>query len=332
MKLAGSQRAKLQIGFRARFLLLAASLFISAAIGEIGLRIFFHETFGTEKDEKNLMYQYDSQLGWFPVPNSQNTFTGSRTITIRHNSRGLRDVEPMKTGKPGILFLGDSFVWGVDVEASERFTDKLQARHPEWSIYNFGASGYGTDQEYLLLGKHFDEYKPRVVFLIFCSSNDDSDNCWNVRGGYYKPYCTLSGTTLKLEGIPVPHSCKWFFAKHRTLCKSYLMRLFVTACYRVAAPAPVKHENPTGGIIRDLQKYLELRGATFLIGLQHEHPHLEEFLRYFKIPYVDLTTSLVYDSFGAHWTPEGHTFVCNKIEKFLSEGKYMDQATPTMSH
>jgi len=40
MKLAGSQRAKLQIGLRARFLLLAASLFISAAIGEIGLRIF----------------------------------------------------------------------------------------------------------------------------------------------------------------------------------------------------------------------------------------------------------------------------------------------------
>jgi len=64
----------------------------------------------------------------------------------------------------------------------------------------------------------------------------------------------------------------------------------VTACYRVAAPAPVKHENSTGAIIRDLQKYLELRGATFLIGLQHEHPHLEEFLRYFKIPYLDLTT------------------------------------------
>ena len=96
MKLAQPWSAR-STGLRARFLLLAASLFLSAALGEIGLRIFFHETFGTERDEKNLMYRYDPQLGWFPVPNSESTFTGSRAINVKHNSRGFRDVEPVKT-------------------------------------------------------------------------------------------------------------------------------------------------------------------------------------------------------------------------------------------
>src|SRR5215813_711944 len=176
MKLIQSSTEDTPPSLRRRWLLLAASLFISAVIGEMGLRIFFHDAFSTGKDEKNLMYQYDQQLGWFPVPNSQKTFTGSRTITVKHNSRGFRTIEHTKTGKPGILFLGDSFVWGIDVEASERFTDRLQARHPEWSIYNFGVSGYGTDQEYLVLQRFYDEYNPAVVFLMFCTDNDDSDN------------------------------------------------------------------------------------------------------------------------------------------------------------
>ena len=75
-----------------------------------------------------------------------------------------------------------------------------------------------------------------------------------------------------------------------------------------------------------MQKYAHAKAATLVIGLQHSHPNLEEFLRYFKIPYIDLTTSLVYPSFGAHWTPEGHTFVSDKIEEFLVKGKYLEEA------
>ena len=102
--------------------------------------------------------------------------------------------------RPGILFLGDSYLWGYDVEAAERFTDKLQVRHPEWSIYNLGVSGYGTDQEYLLLNRYFDEYKPQVVFLLFCEETDHEDNRSNMRyGGYYKPYCTITGNRLELK-------------------------------------------------------------------------------------------------------------------------------------
>src|SRR5689334_13030126 len=96
-------------------------------------------------DEKSLMYRYDEQLGWFPVPARTNKFTASRTITVGNNRKGFRGPELTLDEKPRIMFIGDSFTWGYDVEASERFTEKLQARHQELSIHNLGVSGYGTD-------------------------------------------------------------------------------------------------------------------------------------------------------------------------------------------
>jgi len=313
-------------GIRARICLLSLSLLLAAVLGETVLRVCFHERLAWEQDERNLTYRYDQELGWFPIPNSSNRFTGSRTVSIQHNRLGFRGAEPARNGKPGILFLGDSFVWGFDAEASERFTEKLQTRHPEWNIYNLGVSGYGTDQEYLLLQKYFEQYQPQVVFLMFCTDNDDSDNCWNVRGGYYKPYVTLDGTRLRLNGIPVPRAERVFCGEHPRLCRWYLVRVVTRAWFRLTAPAPLKSPNPTGPILRDMQKYAQGKGAAFVVGVERSQPYLEEFLRYFKIPYVDVTTSLRYPSHGGHWTPEGHTFVCDKIDEFLVQGKYAETA------
>ena len=39
-----------------------------------------------------------------------------------------------------------------------------------------GVSGYGTDQEYLLLKKLWPQVKPAVVVLIFGTDNDRLDN------------------------------------------------------------------------------------------------------------------------------------------------------------
>ena len=76
------------------------------------------------------VYNYDAELGWFPYANSELTFTGIRTIKLRHNSLGLRDIEPETNGKPTIAFIGDSFVWGYDAEENERFTNLLRAKLP----------------------------------------------------------------------------------------------------------------------------------------------------------------------------------------------------------
>lgn len=304
---------------------LVGSVAVACGLAEAGLRLFFKSRFPpVTEDERSLMYCYDRQLGWFPAPNRGALLFASRAFTVTNNSEGFRAPEPVPSDKPGIIFLGDSFVWGYDVNAEERFTDKLQAKHPEWSVYNFGVSGYGTDQEYLLLNRYFDQYKPRVVFLLFCEETDHEDNRSNMRyGGYYKPYCTITGNRLELKGIPVPRGERVFFAEHPRWGASYLVRLLARGWFDVAAPAELHNPEPTGAIIRDLQRYVLSKRAIFVMGLTRSNPDLETFLRFFKIPYVDLSNDEHYPGFGQHWTPQGHTLVCQKIEQFLLDGKYL---------
>jgi hypothetical protein len=305
----------------AKLALLFCSLLISLLVAEAFLRIFYREDLGGQTDVRNLGYRYDRELGWFPVANQRQSFKASRTITAAHNSDGFRGPELARNNNPRLVFLGDSLVWGYDAEASERFTEKLQARHPEWAVYNLGVAGYGTDQEYLLLQKYFDKYSPQAVFLVICGDNDNDDNASNFRYGYYKPFFTFEGGTLKLHGVPVPRSDRVFFSEHRLLCRPYLVRMLVAAYFRWASPPRTKNPDPpTGVLLLELRKYVVSKGAWFGVGLQHSHAQLEKFLADFKIPYVDLETTNPahrYEAFGSHWTPQGHEFVAERIDEFL---------------
>lgn len=310
-----------------RIFAIGLALLFAAGLSELGLRIFMSKQLAIPLDERNLLFHHDPGLGWFPVPNSRIRFKGSRVVLVSNNSQGFRAAEHFISSRPGIAFLGDSFVWGYDVEASERFTEKLQERHPEWNVFNFGVNGYGTDQEYLLLQSLFDTYKPRIVFLIFCTETDDDDNSSNVRyGGYYKPYCTVVTNRLTLNGIPAPRCERAWLAEHETAAKSYLVRVGVRGWFKLAGPRELHNPNPTGPIIRDMQKFVAEKGASLLVGLTKESPRLEEFLIFFKIPFVKLDTNLRYPELGSHWTPEGHAFVCEKVEQFLVEGKFLEAA------
>jgi hypothetical protein len=312
-----------------RLLLLMLSIVIAVALAEVGLMLFFRSHFVSFEDERTLLYRYDRTLGWFPIANSKDQFLASRVITVQNNSEGFRAPERVPNDKPGLVFLGDSFVWGYDVNAPERFTDKLQERHPEWNVYNFGVSGYGTDQEYLLLQQRFDAYRPRVVFLLYCTETDEDDNSSNlIHGDYYKPYYTMTQGRLELHGVPVPRSQRAFLAEHPILARSYVAQLLVRSYFAITAPKPVHNPDPTGSIIRDLQKFVADRGAVLVVGITSSNPALEEFLRLLKIPFLDLSTSLRYPGFGSHWTPEGNTFVCEKIDAFLMAGKLMERDSP----
>ncbi len=165
---------------------------------EIILRIVDLRELREGVSERSLSYQYDAELGWMPIPGSSSTATNARTIHARHNSLGLRDEEFILDAKPTIMFLGDSFVWGLDAEAGERFTELLKPRIPGYKILAAGVSGYGTDQEYLLLQRLWPKVKPAVVVLIFCTDNDRDDNSTNIRyEGYQKPYFTTAALTAR---------------------------------------------------------------------------------------------------------------------------------------
>lgn len=307
-----------------RLLLLGGSVVLCLGLAEISLRYFAGGQLHLDRDERILMYRYDPTLGWFPVPNSHERSGAAQEVTVTHNAEGFRDWEHTPSAKPAIAFLGDSFVWGYDVEASERFTDKLQAKHTDWDVFNFGVSGYGTDQELLLLERIFDQYKPHVVFLVFSTETDGLDNATNVRyGGYYKPYFTVGTNHLQLNGVPVPRGERVFWSEHPAFAASYMARLAVRAYYKAMSPPILTNRDPTGALIREMQTFVLSKGAELFIGLTRRNANFEEYLRRLKIPFVDLSTSLRFPEFGQHWTPAGHTFVAERIDQFLRGGSYL---------
>ncbi len=118
---------------------------------ELFLRVADFRELREGVSERSLSYRYDAELGWAPAPGSSSIVANARTIHAQHNSLGLRDIEFSLDARPTIMFLGDLFVWGLDAEADERFTELLRARISSHKIVAAGVSGYGTDQEYLLL-------------------------------------------------------------------------------------------------------------------------------------------------------------------------------------
>jgi len=139
------------------------TILISLAAIEIALRVVDLRVLREAAGERSLSYHYDAELGWAPTPNSSAPVTTARTIQAKHNSLGFRDIEFAPGARPTMLFMGDSFVWGVDAEADERFTDLLRGRIPDLAIVNAGVSGFGTDQEYLLLQRIWPKIEPKVV-------------------------------------------------------------------------------------------------------------------------------------------------------------------------
>jgi hypothetical protein len=246
--------------------------------------------------------------------------TTARTIYAQHNSLGLRDIELTRDERPRILFLGDSLVWSLDAEANERFTDLLRARLPEDQIVNVGVSGYGTDQEYLLLKRLWPEVEPAVVVLIFCTLNDRLDNSTNIRyEGYLKPYfATAPDGTLALHGQPVPKSRAQYIKEDWLVQHLWLARLAVASYVGIRHPLRFVPD-PTERLVGKIRDFVTGNGAKFLVGLQLGDLALIRYLRANEIRFVSFDGAAAYpDWSGSHWTPEGHRLVAERLLGLLS--------------
>ena len=69
-------------------------------------------------------------------------------------------------GKYRIILFGDSFTAGDAVSNQQRYGDMLEQRFPALQVLNFGLSGTGTDQQYLV----FQEYAKDIDYdlLMIC--------------------------------------------------------------------------------------------------------------------------------------------------------------------
>lgn len=309
-------------------MLSALSVLVTLVALEVVLRIADFRELRETLTEHSLAYDYDAELGWMPVPGSSATITTFRTTHYKHNNLGLRDEDFSLDAKPTILFLGDSFVWGLDSEADERFTELLKPKIPDHKILAAGVSGYGTDQEYLLLKRLWPKVKPAVVVLIFCSMNDRLDNVTNKRYfDYYKPYfATPPDGSVTLVGQPVPKSQLLYYRDHWLVHNLWLARLAADISIRVMHP-PVTVPDPTEKLVGKIREFVEANGSKFFVGIQYHDRALARYLEAKGIPFAQLEGADYYTQggWGPHWTPEGHKFVAKRILDMLSASHIVQQ-------
>lgn len=130
-----------------RFVLIGVFLMATA---EMAIRTFKPQITGPVE------FSYDSNLGAIPVPNAHGrvTYPYVYDYTYSNNSLGLRGSKEYAEKKDSvfrILFLGDSFTYGIGVNDDETFPylfeKNLIHQGIAAEIVNAGNPGKGTDYE-----------------------------------------------------------------------------------------------------------------------------------------------------------------------------------------
>lgn len=166
------------------------------------------------------MMVLDEQLGWRHARNVSKVFTnedGTKALVVQNGNghRGSEYGDNKSEGKMRIMFLGDSFTEGSQVNEEELFTTILERANPNWEVINVGVGGYGTVQEYLYLMNEGLRFNSDLVVLMVYE-NDFSDNCLSYSPSMGpRPYAEWRSGGVHIEkrldwksfrqfGLPIP--------------------------------------------------------------------------------------------------------------------------------
>jgi lysophospholipase L1-like esterase len=274
-------------------------------------------------DERNLVYKYDNKLGWIGKPNINTYYKG---VSVVNNSLGFRDIEHnyKEKNKKRIMFIGDSFCFGYGVNQDKVFVELLRDKLKEYELFNCGISGYGTDQEYLLLMQYFDVVKPDIVFLLY-SDNDIIDNVLNNNYlGYYKPYFVPNNNDdygLILKGVPVPKS--WLYYRNNFFIKYISFNKFILKNYIcLKNPCLSTHDYKILKIILfNMQNFLKSKNCELILCIASDSDsNFRTILKNNNAFFIDLENSNIIEN-DMHWNEKGHEYVADKIYNFLKKIK-----------
>jgi hypothetical protein len=132
------------------------------------------------------LHRHDPLLGW----DSNYGETRVRGRSVVPDSPGLRAVA-----------VGDSFVFGNDVEPGENFSALLDSAPNALQVLNMGVPGYGIDQSHLKLKHHGLRLEPDLVlFGIFVGDYERTTVAFTT---FAKPRFVLQDDALTLTNQPV---------------------------------------------------------------------------------------------------------------------------------
>lgn len=164
------------------------------------------------------LFRYHPTIGHVFVPGIKARVEHeSGGYLLRTNRDGFRcrhNFEKKRTpGRPRVLLFGDSYTAGDGVSDRFRYGDILESLIPGLEVYNFGLSGSGTDQQYLIWKEYAREIEHDLVIIAVlvenvrrivaqCRPYESADGRPLLLA---KPYFTLEREAeLRLHNVPVP--------------------------------------------------------------------------------------------------------------------------------
>jgi len=168
------------------FMLLLLCLLL--ALGEVAIRSvhllrdgipFFESNAGGRVGPITL----DSELGWKATEHYQEalvekTYRGTLYQVRRSQTQyGFRSYGDVNARRPKMLVIGDSFTHATAV-SDDRTYHALLSSLLNVEVFAYGAGGYGTLQEFLILDRYLDAIRPDLILWQYCVNdfiNNDNE-------------------------------------------------------------------------------------------------------------------------------------------------------------
>ncbi len=155
------------------------SVLLTLGFLELTLRLAFPQSEMLQGE--TALFEYHPSFGWQFAPNTQATVTipDGHETEVGINEFAMRDrghAVAKSRSTRRVAVLGDSFLVGFGVEYEKLVTTRLEQQFlNRTEVLNFGVSGYGPLQEYLLLQERVLQFKPDVVVMMVYLGNDLAD-------------------------------------------------------------------------------------------------------------------------------------------------------------
>jgi len=274
------------------------------------------------------LYQAHLHVGYRLRPNLNTTHrypaSSKEPVRIVSNSDGFRNSREFdeRDGRPRILVMGDSFVFGVGVHAHDRLTEQLEALEPRWRVDNMGMTGWGIDLMIRAIEHYGPKADPDIIVLAIYTDDFRRVMPYYAGAGFAYQKFDLEGNELSTRPFPYPnvferlrivqfvYQTAWQRNRNRYDLNEALLDRFLTNS-RLIEFEPVIVFIPGKG---DTQEDRERR------------LFLEQYAKRNRVPYRDLSeviknagTDKVYIPGNWHWNAAGHRIAAVELKEVLQE-------------
>jgi hypothetical protein len=293
----------------------------------------------------------DADLGWRATENYEERITetglgGLRYQVHRSQKRhGFRQFGNLQSPRPKLLVIGDSYTQATAVSDKQTY-HALVGELLGMEVFAYGAGGYGTLQEYMILDRYVDEIKPDLILWQFCINdfinNDHALEQASVmnNNGLTRPYW-VNGAIAHLSPKPRGQQIREWINHHSRFLYFIVSR--VDRLRAVAATTSVETSIKAEGfnhagfrhavqVTDELMKLVRVRVGTVPIvafNCGNAQPYDEAtalISAHHGIEYWADVAEVVEQAFGRgedvytpdeHWTEHGHHLVADMVVKHL---------------